>query len=153
MDQPKGYDDGMSRLCHLIKTLYGLKQSGREWNEELDSKLSEIKFNHLYTDPCVYIRHNGNSIKIITVWVDNLLLFTNSKDKMVKLKDDLKGLFDITDLGEPNQLVGLEFTRDREQGTLTIWQTQYIESILQKYGMHDANSVSTPLDPKVKLEP
>ena len=55
MDQLQGYNDGMSRVCHLIKTLYGLKQSGREWNEELDSKLSGIKFQRLYTDACVYI--------------------------------------------------------------------------------------------------
>ena len=153
MDQPDGFSDGTSRLCRLIKTLYGLKQSGREWNEELDNKLGGIKFDRLHSDPCVYIRRNGNSIEIITIWVDDLLLFTNSKEQMVKLKDDLRGLFDITDLGEPNKLVGLEFTRDRERGTLTIRQTKYIESILERYGMHDANPVSTPLDPSIKLEP
>lgn len=37
MKQPEGYDDGTGRVCLLIKTLYGLKQSGREWNKELDS--------------------------------------------------------------------------------------------------------------------
>ena len=36
---------------------------------------------------------------------------------------------------------------------LTIKQTKYIESILDKYGLKDANSVSTPLDPNVKLKP
>ena len=112
MDQPQGYNNGTSQVCHLIKTLYGLKQSSQEWSEELDCKLSEIEFKHLYTDPCVYIWHIGDSIEIITVWVNNLLLFTNSKDKMTKLKDELQGLFDITDLGEPSKLVGLEITRD-----------------------------------------
>ena len=72
---------------------------------------------------------------------------------MVRLKDDLKGLFDITNLGKPNKLIGLEFTHDRERGTLTIQQTQYIENLLEKYLMHDGNAVSTPLDPNVKLEP
>ena len=128
MDQPQGYSDGTSQVCHLIKTLYRLKQSGQEWNEELNAKLSRIGFKQLYTDPCIYIWREGNSIEIITVWVDDLLLFTNSKEKMVKLKSDLTKLFDITDLGEPNKLVGLEIMRDREQGTLTIRQTQYIES-------------------------
>ena len=46
------------------------------------------------------------------IWVDDLLLFTNSKERMVRLKDDLKGLFDITDLGELNKLVGLEILHD-----------------------------------------
>src|SRR5947209_1465293 len=29
MKQPESYDDGMGCLCHLIKSLYGLKQAGR----------------------------------------------------------------------------------------------------------------------------
>ena len=38
MRQPEGYDDGTGHVCLLIKTLYGLKQAGREWNLEFDAK-------------------------------------------------------------------------------------------------------------------
>jgi len=31
MRQPPGYSDNTSKVCRLIKTLYGLKQSGRRW--------------------------------------------------------------------------------------------------------------------------
>ena len=72
---------------------------------------------------------------------------------MTKLKDELQGLLNITNLGEPSKLVGLEFTHDREWGTLTIWQTQYIKNLLKKYLMQDGNTVSTPLNPNMKLEP
>jgi hypothetical protein len=44
MNQPEGFDDGTSHLCRLLKTLYGLKQSSREWNHKLDSKLTEMGF-------------------------------------------------------------------------------------------------------------
>jgi len=39
MQQPEGFADGSGRVCLLIKTLYGLKQAGRKWNIELDTKL------------------------------------------------------------------------------------------------------------------
>ena len=41
MTQPEGFEDGTSRVCKLIKTIYGLKQSGREWNAELNSRLEQ----------------------------------------------------------------------------------------------------------------
>ena len=47
MRQPEGYDDGSGRVSLLIKTLYGLKQSGREWNKELDIKLRNLD-SYLY---------------------------------------------------------------------------------------------------------
>ena len=45
MCQPEGYKDGSGWVCELIKTLYGLKQSGREWNQELDEKLRNSASN------------------------------------------------------------------------------------------------------------
>ena len=44
MHQPEGYEDNTDRICELIKTLYGLKQSGREWNKELDEKMKTFGF-------------------------------------------------------------------------------------------------------------
>ena len=55
MCQPEGFDDKSRRVCHLIKTLYGLKQSGREWNKELDRQLKDKGFKNLWSDLCTYI--------------------------------------------------------------------------------------------------
>jgi hypothetical protein len=108
-------------------------------------------FTQILSDPCVYVRRNGQCIEIVTVWVDDLLLFTNTKEVMVVLKRELNDLFDITDIGEPCKIVGIEMDRDREAGTLRIMQTKYVESLLRKYGLENANSVSMPMDPNVKL--
>ena len=46
MQQPEGFDDKSGKVCLLIKTLYGLKQSGREWNKELDQQLKSKGSGH-----------------------------------------------------------------------------------------------------------
>lgn len=74
------------------------------------------------------------------------------KRQMDNLKKELGDLFEINDLGKPNKLVGIKIDRDRKNGSLTIRQTKYIESLLEKYGMSNANPVTIPLDPNVKLE-
>ena len=151
MKQPEGYDDGTGRVCLLIKTLYGLKQSGREWNKELDMQLKEKGFKNLCSDPCAYIRRIGDELEIITVWVDDLLLFTGTDQTMIKLKAELQTMFELTDMGEPSKIVGIEINQHADY--IAISQTKYIESILHKEGMENVNPVSTPLDPNVKLEP
>jgi transposase InsO family protein len=151
MRQPEGFGDGTDRVCRLIKTIYGLKQSGREWNRELIRRMKTIGFEALWSDSCVFIRGSGDDLELITVWVDDLLIFTTSDECMTKLKQDLNSVFELTDLGEPNKIVGIEITQTPD--SITISQKQYIESILRREGMENCNPVSTPLDPNIKLEP
>ena len=51
MYQPEGFDHKSRKVCHIIKTLYGLKQFGREWNKELDKRLKDKGFKNLWSDP------------------------------------------------------------------------------------------------------
>ena len=152
MRQPEGFGDGTPRVCRLRKTLYGLKQAGREWNIELNRRLLDAGFTRLLADPCAYIRVQNGHVEIVTVWVDDLLLFTNNSDVMSKLKTELQTMFEVTDLGEPRKIVGIEIERDRAMRTIKISQSKYIEHILRKHGLEHANAVGMPLDPGVTLE-
>jgi hypothetical protein len=151
MRQPEGYEDNTGRICELIKTLYGLKQSGREWNIELDEKLKRFGFQRLRSDPCVYIKRDGDDVVIITVWVDDLLLFASSDKLMDQTKSDLRTQWEVTDLGEPTKIIGVEITHTED--SITISQKVYIESILECEGLSKINSVTTPLDSNIKLVP
>ena len=73
MCQPTGFDDGTGRVCQLLRTLYGLKQSGCEWNNRLNdhlvNKLDYTLFDNI--DHCIYFQQHGNSfpfIAICTAW-------------------------------------------------------------------------------------
>ena len=50
----------------------------------------------------------------------------------------------MTDMREVSRSVGMEVTRDYDEGTLAITQTAYVDNILERFGMQDANAAHTP---------
>jgi len=88
---------------------------------------------------------------IITVWVDNLLLFATMIRLMNKMKADIMAEWEVTDLGEPSKIVGIKITIGKD--SIAISQSKYIKSILKKEGLEQANAVVMPLDPNSPLEP
>ena len=153
MQQPEGFADMTRQVCLLVKTLYGLKQAGRKWNIKLNTKLRRRGYARLHSDPCAYIWCIGDDFAIITVWVDDLLLFTMSTKLMNKMKSDMKAEWEVTDLGEPSKIVGIEIMTNED--SIAISQSKYIESILKKEGLERCNPVAMPLDPgnPLKLNP
>ena len=151
MQQPEGYNNSTGCVCMLVKTLYSLKQAGQEWNIEFDSKLRRQGYVHLQSDPCMYIWHVDEDFIIITVWVDDLLLFVTTIELRDKARADIERKWEVTDLGKPSKIVGIEINQTKD--FISISQIKYIESILWREGMEHCNTVSTPLDPNVPLLP
>ena len=83
MRQPDGFNDRSNRVLRLHKALYGLKQAGRAWHQWLHSALLSFGYIQSSADKCIYIRINGSNIEIISVYVDDLGLFSNTKEGMV----------------------------------------------------------------------
>lgn len=67
------------------------------------------------------------------------------------MKEELSRHFKVKDLGPTNQFLGMEITRDRNRGTLKITQSGQIRRVVSRFGMEDSFSVTTPLDPNVRL--
>ena len=125
MRQPPGFEDGTGRVCRLLKTIYGLKQAGREWNREFDRQLSSIQLIKTAVDHCVYYRERDGERAWITVWVDDLLIMSTSRKEAERTKKEIEGLFETKDLGEPKRIIGIEISRDRDAGTITLSQRVY----------------------------
>jgi len=71
---------------------------------------------------------------------------------MHDLKRQLKVKFDITDLGEPKKIIGIEITCTRPRKMICISQSKFIKSILAKENMQTCNPVGMPIDPGVILK-
>jgi len=152
MEQPPGFSNGTDDVCRLHKSIYGLKQSGRIWNQRLHSAFIKLNYTRSDADHCLYSRIDDTEYTIIGVHVDDLTIAT-SHNNLTRVKDELKSCFEMTDLGECQQIVGIEMRRDRGSKTIGLFQSQYIDTILTRFGMENSKLASTPLDPNVKLIP
>ena len=150
MVQAPGYEDGSQNVYKLIRALYGLKQAGNVWNTRLNDALTNLGFRQLKSDYCCYIREEKEDITILLVWVDDFLSISNRDALNDRIEAELQKHFEVKSLGQPSIIIGVKIHQDNN--LIEISQTHYIETLLKKYGLQDANPVSTPMDPNIKLD-
>jgi len=152
MAQPEGFiAKGMKghMVCRLLRSIYGLKQASRVWNQRLHRFLVKIGFTRSNADHCLYVNHER---KIwITIWVDDLLIAGKDGKEIARLKQQLAGEFEMKDLGDVKHFLGMKITRDPVNGSILIDQTAYIRSIFERFGMEASKPISTPLATGARL--
>jgi hypothetical protein len=62
MDPPEGSNIPQGHVIHLLKSLYGLKQSPRCFNKCFDAWSREQGFTSTMADPCLYLRKKGDTV-------------------------------------------------------------------------------------------
>ena len=155
MRQLKGYEaKGKEEwVWQLHKALYGLKQGRREWYAVIDGFFLELGFTRAYADHCVYILQCGDTLIIIPLYVDDLLMGYNDEKQMGKIKASLEQRFEMKDLGPVSWVLGMRVIYDLGSGRLSVDQSQYLTAVLIKFGMLDCNPTSTPLPEGISMLP
>ena len=150
---PDGYSQpGKEHLvCRLKRSLYGLKQSPRCWNTAFTDYLESISLVQREADPCVFVG-TVDTVTVVAVYVDDLVLIAKTTNELQKVKDSLSSRFKMKDMGKIHYCLGISIEQDEERKCLRMHQKQYIENMLEKYHLTDANTVSTPADLSVKLK-
>jgi len=122
MKQPPGFDDGTGQVCKLILSIYSLKQAGRNWNIELDIAFKSLGFIQLIADQCVYVRHDpaSGSPTIVAVHVDDMTLCARTDTELSQLKGELASKFEVMDLGELTQILGMEVQPDSSDSSIRL---------------------------------
>ncbi|KAE8681319.1 hypothetical protein F3Y22_tig00111330pilonHSYRG00089 [Hibiscus syriacus] len=154
MRQPEGFTQpGNEHLvCRLKKSLYGLKQSPRQWYKRFDSYMIKIGYNRCEYDCCVYVKSlDDGSFIFLLLYVDDMLIAAKNMDDVIGLKTLLSQEFDMKDLGAAKKILGMEICRDRDSRKLRLSQRGYVEKMLERFAMSSAKPVSTPLANHFKL--
>ncbi|GJZ04322.1 ribonuclease H-like domain-containing protein [Tanacetum coccineum] len=109
MKPPQGFYPGNDKLvCRLKKSIYGLKQSPRQWNAKLTSVLVENGFCQSKSDYSLYTKSVGDVFLALLVYVDDIIVTGNNAEEIEKFKVFLKGKFKIKDLGKLKYFLGIE---------------------------------------------
>lgn len=145
MNQPQGFqeDNKESHVCLLKRSLYGLKQSARVWNQTLHRTLTDMGLAQSNFDPCLYTEPLRDGSMYVIVYVDDILAASNSRRALARFEEILKKYFDINNLGPVSNYLGINITRDDHHFHLD--QKRYIEKVLAAFSMTDAKSCGTPM--------
>ena len=86
-------------VCKLKKSLYGRKQTPRQWYKKFDSFMHKIGFKRYEADHCCYVKFFDNSYIILLLYVDDMLIAGSSIKEINNLKKQLSKQFAMKDLG------------------------------------------------------
>uniref|UniRef100_A0A2N9GY51 Uncharacterized protein n=1 Tax=Fagus sylvatica TaxID=28930 RepID=A0A2N9GY51_FAGSY len=94
------------KVCRLKRSIYGLKQSSRQWYLRFHDSITSFGFEMIEEDHCVYLKQSKRSILILSLYVDDILLAGNDMDSIVTTKKWLSSTFEMKDMGEANFVLG-----------------------------------------------
>lgn len=150
---PDGYDVQPNKVCLLKKSLYGLRESPRDWYECFHDFMVNMKFERSSYDYCLYRRNVNNNKIYIILYVDDLLIFSDKNAAIKEIKGKLNKRFKMKDLGKVKQYLGIDIEYLPEKRSMFLSQESYIKTVAEKFNVTDSKPVSTPMELNLKLEP
>ncbi|GBO41020.1 Retrovirus-related Pol polyprotein from transposon TNT 1-94 [Araneus ventricosus] len=141
MQQPEGFVlKGCEHyVCRLQKSIYGLHQSGRQWNLELSEILFGLGFHQ--NDLCNGLYTKSNCI--LLVYVDDIVVFSKSQSDLENLILNIKIKLEITELGPVRYLLGVNFERIGD--SVYLHQNTYINKLKTRFKNLPRRRITLPL--------
>jgi hypothetical protein len=134
VDPPQGSEIPAGHVLKLRKSLYGLKQSPRLFNQKLNGFLKAQGLTPSMADPCIYIRNDNGIRLMVSVHVDDQLIACNNRAALDQFKKDLNATFECKDQGPIGYFLGINVYRDRPNKRMYLSQEHYLEGLLERFG-------------------
>jgi hypothetical protein len=145
MSPPPGLRrQGENYVCRLHKSLYGLKQASRQWFAKFTEAILSAGFTQSKADYSLFIHKVGNSLTILLIYVDDILITGNNLDSIKTLKQFLHTRFRIKDLGDLKYFLGIEIARSSKGIYLS--QRKYALEIIKDSGFLGAKPIEFPME-------
>ena len=150
-----GYKVPKGKALLLKKALYGGKSSGALYAKEISTWLKDYGFVPCSVDETLFRltkeKNGKTSTLLISLYVDDGSCCTNDEELYQEFITALSSKYDLSDNGILDWHLGIKVTQNLEAGTITLDQTAYIDAMLKRFNMEDANNKYTPLPHKIQL--
>ena len=131
-------------MCRLHKSLYGLKQASRQWFSMFTEAILAAGFVQSKADYSLFIQKVGDSLTVLLIYVDDILITGNNLDSIRATKEFLHSRFRIKDLGDLKFFLGIEIARS--QKGILLSQRKYALEIIKDTGLLGVKPVDFPMD-------
>ena len=142
MQVPDGVKAASDVVCKLDKSLYGLKQAPLCWNQKINSVLLAAGFTRSISEFGVYSKVVDGHVVLVALYVDDMLILSNSPKLIQATKDMLNSNFKMKDLDVVSTFLGMQVSQSVQGISLNL--AKYLSGVLADFGMSDCNSVTTP---------
>uniref|UniRef100_J3KUE7 Reverse transcriptase Ty1/copia-type domain-containing protein n=1 Tax=Oryza brachyantha TaxID=4533 RepID=J3KUE7_ORYBR len=136
-------------IDHTMKSLYGLKQAPRAWYQRFTTYPRQLGFVASSSETSLFVYKDGDRMAYLLLYVDDIILTASSSALLQHLTARLHSEFAMTDLGDLHYFLGISVKRSSDG--LFLSQRQYAVDLLQRAGMAECHSTSTPVDTRAKL--
>lgn len=133
-----------NKVCRLRKSLYGLRQSPRNWFAKLACALHSYGFLQSHTDHTLFTYRKGDIFLSVLVYVDDLILAGNDSASRATFKTFLNECFKLKDLGPLKYFLNIEVARGPKG--LFLSQRKYALDILSNTGLKASKLVAFPIE-------
>jgi len=125
-------------------------QGAHDWAITLNRTYTEHGYYTSKADSQVRSKVVNRELTLTTTWTDDVLGASTTPAGEVKAKEELRSSYEIKDLGEAKYILGMKIERT-DDGSIKLSQHAYSEHVLERFGMAEAKSRSTPLPSGIML--
>src|SRR5712692_1784603 len=144
MEPPPSFDIPKGMIFHLIKAVYGTKQGGCVWYNNIQATLHTMGYHHTIANHAVFTCTIGGSPSIIALYINDITMVCRDLDCIQQDKATLQRWYQMTNLGEIAWILGMHITKDHKVGWITLFQEKFSKEILERFGKLDIWPISTP---------
>ena len=136
----------------LCRCIYGLKQSGARWRENVNKTMKKNGFVPTKTDPAVYVRYlaDGTLDCMMAVHVDDFLIGADDS-VMAEVKALLNKAYVMSDDGRVSWFLKIKFTWSPDRRSVWLSQPEYVDEIVEAAGLGDGKEELLPGRPHETL--